>query len=652
MDIKILDSWLREFLETKAIPKQIAEYLSLCGPSVERIERFGNDFLYDIEVTTNRVDSASVYGIAREGSAILPRFNVPAKLRNISQSSKDYKFVKKVSYLNATVDPKLCKRFTSVLIKNVKIGDSPEIIKNRLESAGVRAINDVVDISNYITLELGQPVHTFDYDKIKGHKMILRESKRGEKIATLDGKVFTLSGGDIVIEDGEGRLIDLAGVMGGNLSAVDNNTKNVLLFAQTYDPVKIRKTSMGLAQRTMAATIFEKGTDTELVTPTILKGIEMFKSLTKGIPEKEIIDIYPNPFKSKKISVDLAFVEQRLGISISKKDISNYLNSLGFETSWTENKLSVGVPSFRSLDVLNSEDIVEEIARIYGYYNLPSIVMSGKLTSRATSPEFGFETDIKNFLSGWGGVEVYTSSLVPKDYVNDNALKLKNPLGIDGEYLRTSLMPSLISAAKVNMGTFSSFHLFEMSNVYLPRRNDLPEEKLILAGVFKGYDFRSAKGIIETLLTKLRIDVNFNPTEEKDFVAGKCALLVCNKQNIGKFGYAENTENIYYEFNVHDLSRLSKKNNGYKEIPKFPSQVEDITFIFPEKTYIGNVIKLISVIEHRISSVELKDIFKSAYTFRIEYQDPNKTLTDREVEKIRNKIFAKVKVKLGGQIKN
>ena len=216
-------------------------------------------------------------------------------------------FTKKVNYLNPIVDVKLCSRFCAVLIKNVTINDSPEIIKTRLESAGVRAINNIVDISNYIMLELGQPVHTFDYDKIAGHKMILRESKKGEKITTLDGKEFTLNGGDIVIEDGEKRLIDLAGVMGGNLSAVDANTQNVLLFVQTYDPAKIRKTSMGLAQRTMAATIFEKGTDTELVTPAIIKGIEMFKKLCQGTPEHEIIDLYSNPFKSKKISLIIKY---------------------------------------------------------------------------------------------------------------------------------------------------------------------------------------------------------------------------------------------------------------------------------------------------------------------------------------------------------
>lgn len=652
MDIKILDSWLREFLDTKATPKQIAEYLSLCGPSVERIEKFGTDSVYDIEITTNRIDTVAVYGIAREASAILPRFGVAAKLLPSTYRAKDAVFTKTVKYLDATVDPKLCKRFTAVLIKDVKIGASPELAQKRLESAGVRAINNIVDISNYVMLELGQPVHTFDYDKIKGHKMILRESKKGESITTLDGKEFKLPGGDIVIEDGEGRLIDLAGVMGGNLSAVSENTKNVLLFVQTYDPARIRKTSMGLAQRTMAATIFEKGTDPELVTPAILKGIELFKSWGKGIPEQEIINIYPGPYKAKKISVDLEFIEKRLGIAIPKKDITNFLNSLDFETSWSGQKLTVMVPSFRSQDVLGPEDIVEEIARIYGYHNLPSELMTGRLTGRATNPQFLFEVNLKNYLSGWGGTEIYTLSLVPRDFADTNSLKLKNPLGTDSEYLRTSLMPSLREAANENKGTIENFHLFEMANVYIPRKADLPGEKLTLGGIFEGYGYRHTKGIIEALLIKINIAADFVPSESKGFEAGKCVSIQSKGNEIGQIGFAEGSNYIYYEFEIAKLFKLSQSSKEYEPISKYPPQIEDLTLVFPEKTRIGEVVNFVSKFDIRISNFELKDIYKDAYTFRIEYHDNKKTLTDKEVEEVRNKILAKIKEKFGGQVKN
>lgn len=646
-----MDSWLREFLSTKASPGAIAKYLSLCGPSIERIEKWDKDYVYDIEITTNRVDEASVYGIAREASAILPRFGVSANLKTVKSESSEFNFVKNVNYLTPTVDTNLCQRFTAVLIKNVKITDSPYEIQQRLESAGVRVINNVIDISNYIMLEFGQPVHTFDYDKIKGAKMILRESKKGETVKTLDGKEFSLPGGDIVIEDGGGRLIDLAGIMGGNLSAVDTDTKNILLFVQTYNPVVIRKTSMNLAQRTIAATIFEKGTDTELVAPAILEAIKLFKDLTGGVPEKNIIDIYPHPYKTGSIDINLGFAEERLGVTLSKKDITNYLRSLEFECVWKGNKLTVNIPSFRAKDVTAPEDVLEEIARIYGYHNLPSKIMSGEIPIRPVSPEFAFELKLKNLITGWGGTEAYTLSLVPGKFTDEKALKLKNPLGSETEYLRTSLMPSLISAASANLGTIENFHLFEMANVYIPHANDLPEEKLMLAGVLSGYSFRAGKGIVEALVEKLHIKASFESQDSKGFSASKCAFIRCGVNSIGKIGIVENTDFIYYEFEVTELAKLSPKVTAYREISKYPAQIEDITFQLPEKTRVGNIVQLFKSTKN-ILDAELTDIYGGSYTFRIWYHNPEKTMTDEEVEQIRNEIISSVKTKFGGTVKS
>ncbi|MEK7188784.1 MAG: phenylalanine--tRNA ligase beta subunit-related protein [Patescibacteria group bacterium] len=288
MNILIPDKWLREFLKTLASPAQISEYLSLCGPAVERINETSYGPVYYFEVTTNRVDSVSIYGVAREAAAILPRFGIKARLHSVKVG--EFKFSQKVKYLKAIVDKKLCSRFTAALIKNVIIKPSPKQIQDKLTAVGVRAINNVVDISNYVMHELGQPVHTFDYDKIKGAKMILRESEKGEKITTLDGKTYLLPGEDIVIEDGQKRLIDLAGIMGGENSAVDSNTKNVLLFVQTYNPLNIRRTSMSLAKRSEAAVLFEKDLDPELVSVGIGRTIDLFVKLTGGVPEKEILD--------------------------------------------------------------------------------------------------------------------------------------------------------------------------------------------------------------------------------------------------------------------------------------------------------------------------------------------------------------------------
>lgn len=645
MDILISDNWLRGFLKTKASTRQIAKYLSLSGPSVEKVEKQAGDTIYHVEVTTNRVDSASIYGIAKEAVAILPRFNIKTRFSPLRTKAQQ-RFVKKVKYLKVTVNPKLCPRFTAVLIENVKIGESPKYIKERLRAVGVRPINNIVDISNYIMHEIGQPVHTFDYNKISGAKMILRASKKGEKIKTLDGKVHSLNGGDIVIEDGKGRLIDLAGIMGGENSAVDKNTKNVLLFVQTYNPVNIRKTYMNLAQRTEAAALFEKTLDPELVSLGVRKGTDLFVELTKGKPKTQVLDIYPKPYKAKKIVTSGDFINKRLGVELPKKEISSILSSLGFEVVWKGEKLEVLVPSYRSNDVVIPEDIVEEVARIYGYHNLPSALMTGSIPDPLQDMPFDFELKIKKILKGWGGIEVYTLSMVPQEFIKSGALRIKNPLGKESEYMRTSLRPSLVQAVKKNAGIKESFHLFEISNIYLPRKGKLPEEKMMLAGIFSNSKYRDAKGIIEALLEELNIKAEYEPEDSKDFLPARRLSIKSKGKLLGEFGVLEN-KFIYYQLDLELLKQVHLSVSPYTSIPKYPPQIEDVTLVLPPKTRVGNVISTIKNSDKYLKNVELKKIFKDAYTFRLWYQHPSKTLTDKEVEAIRKKILTQVKKKFG-----
>lgn len=673
MDIKIPDSWLSEFLKTTASPQKVGELISLCGPSIERIEKAGKDYIYSIEVTTNRVDTAGVYGIAREASAILPKFGIKAELLPIKvESSQPLSGV--VEYIEAEVDPKLCPRFTAILIKNIKVGQSPKLIQDRLEKVGVRPLNNIIDISNYLMHEFGQPTHTFDYDKIKGHKMILRPSKPGEKVTTLDNKEYVLPGGDIIIEDGEGRIIDLAGIMGGKLSSVDENTKNVLFFVQTYNPVQIRKTSMALAKRSEAASLFEKGLDTEQVEVVIRRGVDMFVNICKGEPVSQILDLYPNPYKGKQIKASVEFINNRLGVKITQKEIEDILKSLGFSLSPRGSELTIDVPSFRSRDISIPEDIIEEVARIYGYHKLPGILMTGSLPEPLRDSPFEFEAQLRSILKGWGGIEVYTLSLVPKDKITISgssswALKLRNPLGTESEYLRQSLAPSLNNAVAQNAGEKEPYHLFEMSNVYLPIRGKLPEERMMLAGVFTNYDYRKAKGIVEALLAELRSLVSLLPEDAREFVPNTSLTLKQKskhkKETIGQFGILRSSNLIYYEFDVELLraasnlsfaytrssSAYTKSSFAYTPLPKYPPQIEDIALIVPAKTYVGEVIESISK-EKQVSSVELIDVYNNTKTFRVAYQSPTKTLTDKEVERIRSKILQNLKNKFGVVLKS
>ncbi len=649
MDILVPDNWLRDYLKTKASKKDIAKYLSLSGPSVERLLNEDKYPTFAMEVTTNRVDTASVYGIAREASAILPRFKIAADLQPLKTSTKQ-KLVKKVNYLTAIVDKTLCPRFTAVLIKNVQIKPSPKDIQDRLLAVGVRPINNVVDISNYVMHEIGQPMHTFDYDKIANSKMILRESKTKEKITTLDGQSYTLTAGHIVIEDGSGKLIDLVGIMGGKNSMVDEKTKNVLVFVQTYEPTHIRKTSMQLAKRSEAAALFEKGLDPELVEVGIRRGISLFEQLTGGTAENEILDIYPSPYKIKKVATTKEFIENRLGIELTQTEITNTLKPLGFGVAWTKNNLEVSVPSYRAKDINIAEDITEEVARIYGYHNIPNRIMSGMLPAQTMNTPFRFEGKIRNLLMGMGGIEIYTLSLVSKDEVGEKALKLKNPLGTETEYLRTELRPSLENAVKDNSHIQEPFFLYEIANVYLPRKNDLPEEKMKLGGIFSKYDYKLVKGIVEELLNQLNVVYKFEVKDMDGFLPNH-HLTINSKDEIGELGIL-NSGLVYFQFDLEKLQKNSNDVRGFKPLPKYPAQVEDITLILPEQTKVGELLSEMENIEN-VAKAELKDVYKeTTHTFRVWFQNATKTLNNQEVEKIREKLINTVNKKFGASIKN
>lgn len=652
MDIKIPNSWLNKFLKTNATPQKIAKYLSLCGPSIEKVEKTKDgDFIYSIEITTNRVDTASVYGIAREAFAILPRFKINSKLDKLNTENSSFKFLNNVNYLNVTIDDNLCSRFSAVLIKNVKVKDSPEEIKSLLEKVGVKPINNIVDASNFIMHEIGQPVHTFDYDKIKNSKMILRESKKGESIITLDGKTFKLPGKDIVIEDGEGKLIDLCGIMGAKNSEIDENTKNCLVFVQTYNKNKIRQTSMSLAQRSEAAVLFEKGLDEELVKPAILSAIFLIEKLSNGKAEKEIIDIYKKPYIEKFISTDTRALEKIIGIGIEKIDITNYLKALGFEVFWNKDNLKVKIPSFRANDINIPEDIAEEIARIYGYQNIPSEIMSGKIPNPIINNSFEIENKIKNILVSLGSYEVYNTSLVSRDYVDDKAILIKNPLGEDSKYLRTSLKKSLVESIDINSQDKFQIHMFEIANIYIKRLNDLPEERLMLSGAIKNSSYRESKGIIQTLLNELYINYIEIIEDGKGYWPNQRLIVKSNSKTIGEYGNLENGL-FYYEFSIDNLINSKKIIKKYHSIDKFPPQIEDLTLVIPDKTYIGDVIHSIKDISKLINNIELGDIFENSYTFRIWYKDINKTLTDLEVKKVREEIIRFLKSKFGIVVKS
>jgi len=678
MNILVPDSWLKEHLKTKATPKQIAEYLSLCSQSVEKLTKKGDDWLYEVEVTINRPDCLSVYGIARELSAILPRFGIKARLKEIPEERSKIPEVKKGLPLEVKIrKPSLCPRFTALIFDNVKLKSSPKKIQDRLEKSGIRALNSVVDISNYLMLELGQPMHTFDYDKVLEAKMILREAAGGEKITTLDGISREIPDGAIIIEDGKARIIDLCGIMGGKNSEVNEKTKRVLLFVQTYDPIRIRRTCQELAFRTEAASRFEKGVDPEGVLLAMKKATVMFKDLAGARVASKLIDIYPNPPKEKKVTLTQEKLNQIMGVEVGLSEAKKILESLGFIIKLDPKPytLNANIPHWRHSDISIPEDLIEEVARIYGYHNLPSVLPAGDIPQEAKESVFYWEERTKDLLKDWGLTEVVSYSMISQEalesigYQPKNYLKLTNPLTQELVYMRPSLIPSILQIIAQNQAHVEKIKIFELANIYLPRgKEKLPDERMTLAVGLTGAVFTQAKGIAEGLLAELGMEnITFEPYVSGPGVKatiwhpGRTAMVKMKGKRLGIIGeiqpgilrrFGIKGRVVIFDLDFEEIAKLATTIKKYTPIPKYPAIVEDLAFVVPKKTLVGEMTEEIKKVNQLIKLVELIDSYKNTRTFRITYQSPKKTLMDKEVEKIRSKIVKRVKKEFSATLKS
>ncbi|TSC95688.1 MAG: Uncharacterized protein Athens101426_648 [Parcubacteria group bacterium Athens1014_26] len=652
MNIKITYNWLLEYLETDATPDQIREYLSLCGPSIESVTKVGNDYVFDIEVISNRIDYASVLGIAQEAIAILPMFGKRAGLK-INPLAK-YKFDKYYlthdrrinnKKLNIVIKDKLlCPRFTAIVIENVKITPSPKFISERLIACGIKSINNVVDISNYLMLALGQPVHVFDYDQIKGQTMIMRESKKDEKIITLDEKEVILPGGDIVIEDGSGRLIDLCGIMGGLNSAITEKTKNVVLFVQIYDKVRIRKRTMAIGVRTVAATFFEKGLDPERVEPTLVYGVELLEKYAQGKIASKLYDIYPEKKKEKLLVMSYELFEKKIGVKISEKIINLILNNLGFGIDHLNNDrtkmVKIIVPSWRTNDISIPEDVIEEVARVYGYQNIPSRLQAPAYVEQPKDMDdlFVFQNKIKLFLKHLGLNEVINYSMISKSMIEDGGLKiedhlrLSNSISEDIEYLRISLLPSLAKNMADNNGKRDTIKLFEIAKVYLKRVSpykvspykESPCAEVYRLGIAVNTEYSDLKGIVEAVYGELNINVgNKNFCSVPDIIerAGifmteiNLQSLIDNCQLVPKY-------TPLHPYAVIKLDKTFDLRANIKFAPTSFAQIKKIAF---EKSKL-------------LQKIEVVSVFENKFSLRFYYSSPDRNITEEEAKAELNKV--------------
>jgi len=638
MNILVPQNWLNDYIKTDAKPADIANALSLHAFSVEKIiETTSGESVYEIEITPNRGDALSVLGIARELRVLLPRLGFKADWQE--GENKKINENDKLKLDVQIADKSLVPRFSALILEEVQIKESPDFIKQRLEAVGQRPLNNIIDITNYLMFDKGQPMHAFDYDKIKGAKMIVRESRKGEKLVTLDGEERQLPEGVIVIEDGEGRLIDLCGIMGAQNSEVDANTKRVLLFVQVYDPVKIRKSSMALGHRTEAALRFEKGIDFEGVIPALREAADLMKQYANAKEASKLIDILNVEYKTKEVLVDYEKINLVAGIEIDKKEVDEILQGLGFELS----DQKVKVPSWRHDDIDLPEDLAEEVIRFYGYYKLPNKLLTGDLPKSADQKLFFLEDEAKNFLKHQGFFECYTNSATREDLAGEGALKIANPLTEEFKYFRTSLLPQLLGVIEKNLSYSDKIKVFELASVYLPARhryaqalagesskNELPAQPLRLGLAVKGVEFLEFKGIIEALQKEISI---------KDCV---------------DFEIQEQGGNVLTaELDFEELVKKATAVKTYKPLCSFNSIKEDLTFVIPlsgEATY-SQIEKIILDSDSRILKLGFKGIYKNFLTLAIEYLDTAKQISSEQTQEIRKKIFERLEKELEVKLK-
>jgi len=690
MNILIPYSWLKDFVKTSAAAEEIAEKLSLCAFSVEKTTKTADgDTVFEIEVTPNRSDALSVLGIARELGTVLPQFGIEAEF---SDNAQEFKITPPSRPLELTVQiekPELCPRFAAVILKNIRVGESPKKIKERLKKVGLRPLNNIIDITNYLMVERGQPMHVFDYDKISGAQMTLRESRKGEKIVTLDGEERQLPEGTIIIEDGQ-KIIDLCGVMGGANSGVDENTKRVVLFVQIYDPVRIRRTIQEIAFRTDAASRFEKGMDPEGVIPALKQAARFLSGEAGGRIASALIDIKNQEYEPHNIPLTLTQIERVLGVNLAPEQITQILRALGFTIRWTAEadeittvpELRATPPSWRAEDIKISEDLIEEVARIYGYHNLPTNLPP--LPERLGTEEkiFHWERKAREILKGAGFSEVCTSSFTSKAVLGrakinpENALKLRNPLTTELTHLRTSLLPQMLEIVSRNQAHRSEQRLFQLSRVFLPQKeNGLPQEPQRLAGLVCGTDsnlFYQAKGAAEAVLTELGIrNCSFSPLGEaageeiaEPWQPSHSAKICSDAEELGTVGeirpsvlanFGITAPAAAFSLSLDTANRLATTAKMYQPIPEHPAIVEDLTFEVGERALAGEMTEKIEGQEMGGGSVKvnakingiyqnsnLKRQEKKTVTLRITYQPMGGSLSDKEAAPIRERIIKEV----------
>jgi len=629
-----------------------------------------DDEVIDFELTSNRGDLLSILGMAHELGAIYKKEVKEIDL-NYQENNENIK-----DEFNINIDTEDCTLFLAKKVKNVVIKESPSFIKNRLIASGIRPINNVVDISNYVMLETGQPLHYYDADRL-GDTLIVRNAKEAEEITTLDGQVRTLSESDIVIANNDGP-VGLAGVMGGLSTEVEDDTKNIIIEAAIFNNIKIRKTSKKIL-RSESSNRFEKGLDPKRTYMAIERSCALLEKYADATIVSDMLVYDKTDSKDKTISITCEKIKKVLGIEIERNEVISIFKSLGFVVEDT-NPIKVTVPT-RRLDIKIEEDLIEEVGRIYGMDNI-----QGKLpVLESRLGKFDkTKREIKHKLVDLGLNETLTYSLIPQSEVhkfttdNFEEIMLADPMSEDRNTLRYSLLHSLKEVYNYNAARNNTdISIFEIGKTYYKEDNTYKERTklaILLSGNYyldikkTKVDFYILKGIVEELLEFLGYTGRYSFTlgdTPKEFHPGVSSLINVQGNNIGIFGklHPNVTKKDIYVFEI-DLDKLLSyhpSRMSYKDIPKYPSIIKDVAFSVDKNMYSEDIEKVIKRAGGKLlTNIEVFDVYvgenissnEKSIAYKLTFQDPNKTLTDEEVMNLFNKIIKETETKCNAKLRD
>jgi len=644
------------------------------------------DVIFDLDVTPNRPDCLSVIGIAREVAALTGQKLHPPE---VSYEETALPIDQQISV--EIVDPDLCPRYCASLLTGVKIAESPQWMQQRLLACGMRPINNIVDVTNFVMLELGQPLHAFDYEKIKGKKIIVRRATDGEIIVSLDGVERTLSRNTLVIAD-EARAVAIAGVMGGANSEVTEDTTSILLEAANFNPTSIHYTSHHLSLVSEASMRFERGIRPEITMPALKRATQLMMQLAGGKAAKGVADVYPGKRDYEPVLLSTDKVKQLLGVGFSLDQIVDTLTSLGFDCkpAGSASEVWVTAPYWRS-DIQQAVDLIEEVARIIGYDKIPTTMLSQPLPRQNPEPILSLKQKIRDGLAGYGFQEVITYSLTSLEMLNKLRpeahpiepvpLRVANPMTADQEYLRPTLRANLLAALTENRKhEEGGIRLFELGKIYLPQPKDLPGEPEALCGLLSGarlekswhsdgglLNFFDTKGVVEGLLKQLGVDASFEPSDDESLHPAKQAAIAIGDNRLGVVGELhpkvleafDISETAYlFEIKVTDLLPFTVGHKMFQPIPRFPTTVRDIALIVDtgiSHQQVLDIIKSFSL----VNQVTVFDVYsgkqvppgKKSIAYRITYRSPTRTLTDEAVNKVQQQILSKLSQQLGATLR-